>query len=174
MEAWIWFAIGLACFALEPILPYLVMTPWGLSFFMVALLAWLWPSIPLAFALLLVLALGTGLHLTLRPLMCYVVYAGKRKSNIESMKLRKVLVKESIGSELSRPGVVRMDGIDWRALSADGSTFQSGEEALVHRIEGSTLLVGGEPEIREEPMPQALWPKMTYIMKKGSAYWIRS
>ena len=174
MESWTWFVLGAACFGMEPFLPYLIMTPWGTAAFLVGLLSWLWPSAPFLIFFFLFLFFGGGLHLTLRPLLCYVIYCGKRKSGIDGMKNRKVRVREAIRTDAPKPGSVRLDGVDWRAMSGDGADFEAGDEVVVLRVEGSTLFVGREVAEREEPMPEALWPKMKYIIGKGSAYWIRS
>ena len=92
---------------------------------------------------LLVFAAGTALaFLTIRPLVCKFFYkkSDEVKTNAAALIGRKVIVSERITDEL-RPGRVKVDGDDWRAISSDNVPIEVGEAVEVTAINSVTLSV---------------------------------
>lgn len=53
---------------------------------------------------------------------------------------KRALVTKEIDNEKS-PGRVRLDGVDWMAISSDSTVFKAGDTVIVDRIEGAKLYV---------------------------------
>ena len=92
---------------------------------------------------LLVFAIGTALaFMTVRPLVYKFFYKKEKevKTNVEALVGRKAIVTERIEDEL-RPGRVKVDGDDWKAVTAEAIPIEVGEAVEITAINSVILTV---------------------------------
>ena len=92
---------------------------------------------------LLVFAVGTALaFMTVRPLVYKFFYkkGGEVKTNVDALVGRRAIVSERIEGEL-RPGRVKVDGDDWKAVSLDTEPIEAGEAVEITAINSVILTV---------------------------------
>ncbi|GAB4301652.1 MAG: hypothetical protein Kow0090_17240 [Myxococcota bacterium] len=170
-----WLALCVALFLLEPILPYLYATPWAIAALFTALLAAILSNAIPVFILFFIFALlGVFLFLTLRPILCYYIYAGRQQTNIAALIGRETVVLEEARRSGERKGSVKIDGVVWSVLPRETDILAPQTAVRVLEVRGNTLIVEDVSRLSPpEKMPDALARRMLYIIKKGSAYWIR-
>ncbi len=67
-----------------------------------------------------------------------------KKKHVETNALLDIGKRASVTKEIDNekaPGRVRLDGVDWMAVSSDSTVFKVGETVIVDRIEGAKLYV---------------------------------
>ena len=92
---------------------------------------------------LLVFAIGTALaFMTVRPLVYKFFYKKEKevKTNVEALIGRKAIVTERIEGEL-HPGRVKVDGDDWKAVTAEVAPIEVGEAVEITAINSVILTV---------------------------------
>ncbi|MBR0334084.1 MAG: NfeD family protein [Bacteroidales bacterium] len=92
---------------------------------------------------LLVFAGATVLSfMTIRPLVYKLFYnkAKDVKTNIDALIGRRAIVVERIEGEL-RPGRVKIDGDDWKAISLETTAIEAGEAVEITAINSVILTV---------------------------------
>ena len=92
---------------------------------------------------LLAFAIGTALaFMTVRPLVYKLFYkkGEEVKTNAEALIGRKAIVTERIEGEL-RPGRVKIDGDDWKAVSIETEPIEAGEAVEIAAINSIILTV---------------------------------
>ncbi len=92
---------------------------------------------------ILAFAVGTALaFVTVRPLVNKFFYKKVKdvKTNADAVVGRAAIVTERIEGEL-RPGRVKIDGDDWKAISLDNETIEVGEAVVVKAINSVILTV---------------------------------
>lgn len=92
---------------------------------------------------LLAFAIGTALaFMTVRPLVYKLFYkkGEEVKTNAEALIGRRAIVTERIEGEL-RPGRVKIDGDDWKAVSLETESIEVGEAVEITAINSIILTV---------------------------------
>ena len=92
---------------------------------------------------LLIFAIGTALaFMTVRPLVYKLFYKKEKevKTNVDALVGRKAVVTERIEGE-HRPGRVKIDGDDWKAISVDMEPIEVGESVEITAINSVILTV---------------------------------
>ena len=92
---------------------------------------------------LLVFAIGTALaFMTVRPLVYKFFYnkSHEVKTNTDALVGRKAIATERIEGEL-RPGRVKVDGDDWKAISTDGEVIEVGDAVEITAINSVIVTV---------------------------------
>ena len=79
---------------------------------------------------------------TIRPLAKKHFYktSDPRTSNVDAMRGKRGIVVDSI-PENGQPGRVKLGGEEWRAVTDDGLSIESGAEVVVEQVDGATLHV---------------------------------
>lgn len=141
MEAymeWVWmgllilFAIGEAC-------TVSLTSLWFVGGSLVAMLVALFGG-PLWVQCVCFIAVSVALLLCLRPLVRKFFNPRKIATNAESNVGKVVLVTEAIDN-LYGKGAVRVSGVEWTAVSADGKPIELDAPVRIVRVEGAKLCV---------------------------------
>jgi len=171
-----WFLLAVGCFLMEPILPYLYGAPFGAAALLTSALVWLLPEgAPWIIFLLFFAGLSVFFFLTLRPLLAYLLYGAKAKTNVGAIVGRKATLENVEARGRLINAKIRIDGVVWNAAPQNaGEEIKNGAKVIVTGIKGNTLFVKDIEKIApEEPMPKG-FAKIVYIIKKGGNHWIRS
>lgn len=86
------------------------------------------------------IAVSVGLVLMLRPLAKKRIISGSEPTNLDSLIGRKEIVIEEIDN-IEKTGRIRINDVEWRASSEDGSVINKGSLVEVVRIAGTKLIV---------------------------------
>ena len=92
---------------------------------------------------LLIFAIGTALALmTVRPLVYKFFYKKSHevKTNTDALVGRKAIATERIEGEL-HPGRVKVDGDDWKAVSAEAEAIEVGEAVEITAVNSVIVTV---------------------------------
>lgn len=92
---------------------------------------------------LLLFAIGTVLaFLTVRPLIYKFFYkkSNEVKTNVDALIGRRAIVTERIEGEL-RPGRIKVDGDDWKAVSTIEEPIEAGEAVEITAIDSIIVTV---------------------------------
>ena len=107
-----------------------------LSMFLAFYTPWFW------FAIAVICAVIEGLTLGLTTVwfaLSAVLHAKREKTNADSLIGIKAVVLQTI-TEWEK-GQVKINGAVWTAASVDGAVIPAGDECIIEKIEGVTLIV---------------------------------
>ena len=74
-----------------------------------------------------------------RPIALKLLHAKREKTNADSLIGKKAVVLQTI-TEWEK-GQVKINGVVWTASSVDGAVIPAGDECIIEKIEGVTLIV---------------------------------
>ena len=94
-------------------------------------------------AQLLVFAAITAILLLLTRPLVQRFRGGYVRTNVDQNVGRTAVVTEKIKNELSKGRAV-IDGVSWKAVSADGAPIDEGEVVVIKEIDGAKLIVSKE------------------------------
>lgn len=141
MEAymeWFWLAM-LILFAIAEASTSALISLWFVGGSLVALLVTLFGA-PIWLQAVCFVAASTVLLFCLRPLAKKYVNPRKIATNTESYIGKVVLVTEDIDN-LQGKGAVKLSGVEWTALSADGKPIEKDTPVRIVRVESTKLCV---------------------------------
>jgi membrane protein implicated in regulation of membrane protease activity len=134
---WLWVALAVI-FAIIEVFTLGLTTVWfALAALVMVFLSFL--HIPLAFQVLIFLAISAALLFFTRPIALKKFKMGREKTNVDSLIGKCALVTKKI-TEFDR-GEVKLNGLIWTARTEDGSTLEEGSKCEVARIEGVQAVV---------------------------------
>lgn len=98
---------------------------------------------PFWFQILVFAAISTFSVYGIRPFLLKYLHPskGERLSNVSALLGRQGIVIEPITAD--RPGYVKIDGDEWRAVTADGSMIERGETVRITAM--NSIIVTVEP-----------------------------
>jgi len=134
---WIWLGITILMAIIEGLTMGLTTIWFALAALLMVFISFL--PIPLAFQIMIFLAISAVLLLFTRPLAIKKFKTGKEKTNVDSLLGKNALVTKQI-TEFDR-GEVKLNGQIWSARSENGSTLEEGTKCEVVRIEGVQAIV---------------------------------
>ncbi len=134
---WFWLALA-ALFTLIEVFTFGLATIWfALGALLMVFLSFL--PIPFGWQVLLFLVISSVLLVLTRPVAIRKLRVGRAKTNADALVGTKALVIKDI-TEFEK-GLVRVNGMEWSAQSADGSALPQDSVCIIERIEGVTLSV---------------------------------
>ena len=74
-----------------------------------------------------------------RPIALKFLHTKREKTNADSLIGKKAVVLQTI-TEWEK-GQVKINGVVWTASSVDGAVIHAGDECIIEKIEGVTLIV---------------------------------
>lgn len=134
---WFWFGLAVLCTLIE-VCTFGLTTIWfALGALAMILLSFL--PIPFVWQILLFLGISTVLLIFTRPIAVKKLRVGRERTNVDSLVGEKALVIRDI-TEFER-GLVKVHGVEWSAVTADGKPVAKDSTCIVEKIEGVTLIV---------------------------------
>ena len=134
---WFWFAIAVICAVIEGMTLGLTTVWFSLSAILMIFISMLQPPFYVQCVLFALVALL--LLFFTRPIALKFLHAKREKTNADSLIGKKALVLQTI-TEFEK-GQVKINGIVWTAASIDGAVIPAGDECIIEKIEGVTLIV---------------------------------
>ncbi|EPF28091.1 NfeD family protein [Treponema medium] len=134
---WFWFAIAVICAVIEGLTLGLTTVWFSLSAILMIFISMLHPPFYVQCVLFALVALL--LLFFTRPIALKLLHAKREKTNADSLIGKKALVLQTI-TEWEK-GQVKINGIVWTAASVDGAAIPAGDECIIEKIEGVTLIV---------------------------------
>ena len=134
---WFWFGVAVVCVVVEGMTLGLTTVWFALSAVLMIFISMLHPPFYVQCVLFALVALL--LLFFTRPLAVKFLHAKREKTNADSLIGKKALVLQTI-TEWEK-GQVKINGAVWTAASVDGTALPAGEECIIERIEGVTLIV---------------------------------
>ncbi|QSH92876.1 NfeD family protein [Treponema medium] len=134
---WFWFAIAVICAVIEGMTLGLTTVWFSLSAILMIFISMLHPPFYVQCVLFALVALL--LLFFTRPIALKLLHAKREKTNADSLIGKKALVLQTI-TEWEK-GQVKINGIVWTAASVDGAAIPAGDECIIEKIEGVTLIV---------------------------------
>ena len=134
---WFWFGIAVVCAVIEGLTLGLTTIWFALSAVLMIFISLLQPPFYVQCILFALIALL--LLFFTRPLALKFLHTKREKTNADSLIGKKALVLQTI-TEWEK-GQVKINGIVWTAASVGGETIPAGDEFLIEKIEGVTLIV---------------------------------
>ena len=134
---WFWFAIAVICAVIEGMTLGLTTVWFALSAVLMIFISMLHPPFYVQCVLFALVALL--LLFFTRPIALKLLHAKREKTNADSLIGKKAVVLQTItGWE---KGQVKINGAVWTAASVDGAVIPAGDECIIEKIEGVTLIV---------------------------------
>ena len=134
---WFWFAIAVICAVIEGMTLGLTTVWFSLSAILMIFISMLHPPFYAQCVLFALVALL--LLFFTRPIALKFLHAKREKTNADSLIDKKAVVLQTI-TEFEK-GQVKINGIVWTAASIDGAVIPAGDECIIEKIEGVTLIV---------------------------------
>ena len=134
---WFWFGVAVVCVVVEGMTLGLTTVWFALSAVLMIFISMLHPPFYVQCVLFALVALL--LLFFTRPIALKFLHAKREKTNADSLIGKKALVLQTI-TEWEK-GQVKINGAVWTAASVDGTALPAGEECIIERIEGVTLIV---------------------------------
>ena len=134
---WFWFGIAVVCAVIEGLTLGLTTIWFALSAVLMIFISLLQPPFYVQCILFALIALL--LLFFTRPLALKFLHTKREKTNADSLIGKKALVFQTI-TEWEK-GQVKINGIVWTAASVDSETIPAGDECIIEKIEGVTLIV---------------------------------
>ena len=134
---WFWFGIAVICAVIEGMTLGLTTVWFALSAVLMIFISMLHPPFYVQCVLFALVALL--LLFFTRPIALKLLHAKREKTNADSLIGKKAVVLQTI-TEWEK-GQVKINGVVWTAASVNGTALPGGEECIIERIEGVTLIV---------------------------------
>ena len=134
---WFWFGIAVVCAVIEGLTLGLTTIWFALSAVLMIFISLLQPPFYVQCILFALIALL--LLFFTRPLALKFLHTKREKTNADSLIGKKAFVLQTI-TEWEK-GQVKINGIVWTAASVGGETIPAGDECIIEKIEGVTLIV---------------------------------
>ena len=134
---WFWFAIAVICAVIEGMTLGLTTVWFALSAVLMIFISMLHPPFYVQCVLFALVALL--LLFFTRPIALKLLHAKREKTNADSLIGKKAVVLQTI-TEWEK-GQVKINGAVWTAASVDGAVIPAGDECIIEKIEGVTLIV---------------------------------
>ena len=134
---WVWLGVAVLCLVIEG-LTFSLTTIWFALGAVVMIFLSL-THMSLQWQLLIFLVLSLLLLIFTRPFAIKKLHVKKTPTNSDALIGKKVIVTETI-TDLQK-GAVKLNGVEWTASSADGSSIEKGTECTVTDIQGATAVV---------------------------------
>ena len=134
---WFWFGIAVVCAVIEGLTLGLTTIWFALSAVLMIFISLLQPPFYAQCVLFALVALL--LLFFTRPLALKFLHTKREKTNADSLIGKKALVLQNI-TEWEK-GQVKINGIVWTAASVEGAVIPAGDECVIEKIEGVTLIV---------------------------------
>ena len=134
---WFWFGIAVICAVIEGMTLGLTTVWFALSAILMIFVSMLHPPFYVQCVLFALVALL--LLFFTRPIALKFLHAKREKTNADSLIDKKAVVLQTI-TEFEK-GQVKINGIVWTAASIDGAVIPAGDECIIEKIEGVTLIV---------------------------------
>ena len=134
---WFWFGIAVVCAVIEGLTLGLTTIWFALSAVLMIFISLLQPPFYAQCVLFALVALL--LLFFTRPIALKFLHAKREKTNADSLIDKKAVVLQTI-TEFEK-GQVKINGIVWTAASIDGAVIPAGDECIIEKIEGVTLIV---------------------------------
>ncbi|WP_253672273.1 NfeD family protein [Treponema sp. OMZ 855] len=134
---WFWFGIAVICAVIEGMTLGLTTVWFSLSAVLMIFISMLHPPF---YAQCILFALVALLLLFFtRPIALKFLHTKRVKTNADSLIGKKALVLQTI-TEFEK-GQVKINGMVWTAASTGGADIPTGDECIIEKIEGVTLIV---------------------------------
>ena len=134
---WFWFGIAVICAVIEGMTLGLTTIWFALSAVLMIFVSMFHPPFYLQCLLFALIALL--LLFFTRPLALKLLHTKREKTNADSLIGKKALVLQTI-TEFEK-GQVKINGIVWTAASIGNAEIPAGDECIIEKIEGVTLIV---------------------------------
>ena len=134
---WFWFGIAVICAVIEGMTLGLTTVWFALSAVLMIFVSMLHPPFYVQCVLFALVALL--LLFFTRPIALKFLHAKREKTNADSLIGKKAVVLQTI-TEWEK-GQVKINGVVWTAASVDGAVIPAGDECIIEKIEGVTLIV---------------------------------
>ena len=134
---WFWFGIAVVCAVIEGMTLGLTTVWFALSAVLMIFISMLHPPFYVQCVLFALVALL--LLFFTRPIALKLLHAKREKTNADSLIGKKAVVLQTI-TEWEK-GQVKINGVVWTAASVDGAVIPAGDECIIEKIEGVTLIV---------------------------------
>ena len=134
---WFWFGIAVICAVIEGMTLGLTTVWFALSAILMIFVSMLHPPFYVQCVLFALVALL--LLFFTRPIALKFLHAKREKTNADSLIGKKAVVLQTI-TEWEK-GQVKINGVVWTAASVDGAVIPAGDECIIEKIEGVTLIV---------------------------------
>ena len=134
---WFWFGIAVICAVIEGMTLGLTTVWFALSAVLMIFISMLQPPFYVQCVLFALVALL--LLFFTRPIALKFLHAKREKTNADSLIGKKAVVLQTI-TEWEK-GQVKINGAVWTAASVDGAVIPAGDECIIEKIEGVTLIV---------------------------------
>ena len=133
----VWFGIAVICAVIEGLTLGLTTIWFALSAVLMIFISLLQPPFYAQCVLFALVALL--LLFFTRPLALKFLHTKREKTNADSLIGKKALVLQNI-TEWEK-GQVKINGIVWTTASVEGAVIPAGDECVIEKIEGVTLIV---------------------------------
>ena len=134
---WFWFGIAVVCAVIEGLTLGLTTIWFALSAVLMIFISLLQPPFYVQCILFALIALL--LLFFTRPLALKFLHTKREKTNADSLIGKKALALQTI-TEWEK-GQVKINGAVWTAASVGGEAIPAGDECIIEKIEGVTLIV---------------------------------
>ena len=134
---WFWLGIAVLCAVIEGMTLGLTTIWFALSAVLMIFVSMFHPPFYLQCLLFALIALL--LRFFTRPLALKLLHTKREKTNADSLIGKKALVLQTI-TEFEK-GQVKINGIVWTAASIGNAEIPAGDECIIEKIEGVTLIV---------------------------------
>ena len=134
---WFWFGIAVVCAVIEGMTLGLTTVWFALSAVLMIFVSMLPPPFYVQCVLFALVALL--LLFFTRPIALKLLHAKREKTNADSLIGKKAVVLQTI-TEWEK-GQVKINGAVWTAAAVDGAVIPAGDECIIEKIEGVTLIV---------------------------------
>ena len=134
---WFWFGVAVVCAVIEGMTLGLTTVWFSLSAVLMIFISMLHPPFYVQCVLFALVALL--LLFFTRPIALKFLHTKRENTNADSLIGKKALVLQTI-TEWEK-GQVKINGAVWTAASVDGAAIPAGDECIIEKIEGVTLIV---------------------------------
>ncbi len=134
---WFWFGIAVVCAVIEGMTLGLTTVWFSLSAVLMIFISMLHPPFYVQCVLFALVALL--LLFFTRPIALKILHTKRENTNADSLIGKKAVVLQTI-TEWEK-GQVKINGAVWTAASVDGAVIPAGNECIIEKIEGVTLIV---------------------------------
>ncbi len=134
---WFWFGVAVVCAIIEGITLGLTTIWFALSAVVMIFISLLQPPFYVQCVLFALIALL--LLFFTRPFAIKFLHAKREKTNADSLIGKKAVVLQAVTER--EKGQVKINGAVWTAASVDGADIPAGDECIIEKIEGVTLIV---------------------------------
>lgn len=134
---WFWFGVAVVCAVIEGMTLGLTTVWFSLSAVLMIFISMLHPPFYVQCVLFALVALL--LLFFTRPIALKFLHTKRENTNADSLIGKKAVVLQTI-TEWEK-GQVKINGAVWTAASVDGAAIPAGDECIIEKIEGVTLIV---------------------------------